>query len=137
MVIVFLDASALIYLIEGKEPFHAQVRAQFDHLIRTDKPVELAVSRLSYLECNVKPLREAHSLALRQYQAFFSRVDLIWVELNRQVIELATVIRAKHGLPTPDCIQAASCLQLGVNHLFMTGDHDFLKIKDLNVKIIG
>jgi hypothetical protein len=35
-VIAFFDASALIYLIEGKEPFGSQVRAE---LVLTGSPV--------------------------------------------------------------------------------------------------
>jgi predicted nucleic acid-binding protein len=58
------------------------------------------------------------------------------VELTRDVVELATVIRAKHGLRTPDALQAASCLQLGAEHLFLTGDAGFERVAGLNVRLI-
>ena len=71
--------------------------------------------------------------------AFFDARPLIyvvWVELSKDVVELATAIRVKHALRTPDALQAASCLQLGEKHLFLTGDVAFRKITGLNVKVL-
>ena len=70
------------------------------------------------------------------FDAFFSRPDLVWVELGKDVVELATAIRVKHGLRTPDALQAASCLQLGAKHIFLTGDTAFRKVAGLNVKAL-
>ena len=75
--IAFFDASALIYLIEGKEPFARRVRK-----------------------------------------------------------ELAAAIRVKHGLRTPDALQAASCMQLGAEHFFLSGDGAFMRVGGLNVKVL-
>ena len=61
---------------------------------------------------------------------------MVWVELSKDVVELATAIRVKHGSRTPDALQAASCLQLGEKHLFLTGDAAFKKITGLNVKVL-
>ncbi len=76
------------------------------------------------------------SVALAAFDAFFARADLVWVELNQNVVELAAAIRVKHGLKTPDSLQAASCLQLGSEHLFLTGDSSFKRVNGLNVKIL-
>jgi len=39
-------------------------------------------------------------------------------------------------LKTPDALQAASCLQLGGEHLFLTGDSAFRRVAGLNVKVL-
>jgi predicted nucleic acid-binding protein len=39
-------------------------------------------------------------------------------------------------LRTPDALQAASCLQLGAKHIFLTGDAGFRKVAGLNVKVL-
>lgn len=57
----------------------------------------------------------------------------MWVELIRDVVELATAIRVRHGLRTPDALQAASGLQLGPNHLFLTGGAGFRRVAGLSV----
>lgn len=74
---------------------------------------------------------------LAAFDAFFARTDLVWVELTRNVVELAAAIRVKHGLRTPDALQAASCLQLGDDHLFLTGDAAFKRVAGLNVKLLA
>ena len=133
---VFLDASALIYLVEGAEPFASRVRRTLSELSVTPSSAAVALSRLTWLECRVRPLREADTAVLGAFDAFFRRSDLVWVELNAQVIELATEIRARTGLKTPDALQASSCLQVGSRHLFITGDVAFRKVAGLNVKVL-
>jgi len=131
--IAFFDANALIYLIEGAEPFAGRVRASLARAEAEHSGLEAAVSRLSWLECRIRPMRMNDHAALAGYDAFFSRPDLNWVELSRDVVELATVIRVHHGLRTPDALQAACCLQLGPDHLFFTGDEGFKRVAGLNV----
>lgn len=74
---------------------------------------------------------------LTAYDGFFARPDLVRVEMTKDVVELAAVIRVRHGLRTPDALQAASCLQLGADHLFLTGDKAFLRVAQLNVENLG
>ena len=95
-----------------------------------------ALSRLTWLECRVGPMKANDSATLAAFDAFFDRPDLVWVELTRDVVELAAAIRARHGLRTPDALQAASCLQLGADHLFLTGDSAFKRVGGLNAKIL-
>lgn len=137
MVIAFLDANALIYLIEGAEPFARRVRAQLQAAVDAYPKVRIGMSVLSRLECRVGPLRAGNARALAHYDAFFAQPDLIWVGLSTAVIDLATAIRARHGLKTPDALQAACCLQLGPNHRFMTGDKAFQKVVGLQIHLLG
>jgi predicted nucleic acid-binding protein len=132
-VIAFLDASALIYLTEGREPFAASVRATLQSLAEQYPALELAVSRLTWLECRVGPMKRNDASTLARYDAFFVRPDLIWVELTRDVVELAAAVRVRHGLRTPDALQAACCLQLGSAHMLLTGDVSFERVAALNV----
>jgi predicted nucleic acid-binding protein len=135
-VIVFLDASALVYLIEGNEPFARRARGELARLARKHGNLEIAISRLAWLECRVRPARENDLHTLADYDAFFDRPDLQWVELTRDVVELATAIRAKHGLRTPDALHAASCIHMGQNHVFLTGDAGFRKVGGLTVRLL-
>ena len=132
--IAYFDASALIYLVEGKPPFAERRRAELSRWAKKHPDAGAAVSRLSWLECRVRPAREGDQATLAAFDAFFSRADLVWVELTREVVELATAIRVRHGLRTPDALQAASCLQLGAGHAFLTGDAAFERVAGLNVR---
>ena len=134
--IAFFDASALIYLVEGREPFAGKVRRELAALVKRNPDLGTAVSRLTWLECRVGPMKSDDGAALAAFDAFFARPDLAWVELSRDVVELAAAIRVKHGLRTPDALQAASCLQLGANHLFLSGDRAFERVKGLKVRVL-
>jgi predicted nucleic acid-binding protein len=131
-VTVFLDASALIYWLEGS----SSLRASVSRLIFAPRS-GVAMSRLSWLECRVKPLRVADTGLLAKYDAFFARPDLIWIDLSAEVVELAAAIRAECGLKTPDALQAACCLQLGADHRFVTGDKAFERVAGLNVEVVA
>jgi uncharacterized protein len=134
-VIAFFDASALIYLVEGTEPFAGRVRCELAQTTTKHPKMGAALSRLSWLECRVRPARNNELAIVAAFDLFFARPDLVWVELSKDVVELATAIRVKHGLRTPDALQAASCLQLGAKHFFLTGDIAFKKVTGLNVKV--
>lgn len=135
--IAFLDSSALIYLIEGKAPFADGARAELAKLSKKHAGLEVAISRLAWLECRVRPARENDLHTLADYDTFFARPDLHWVDLSRDVIELATAIRVKHALRTPDALHAASCIHLGRPHVFLTGDAGFRKVSGLNTRLLA
>lgn len=135
--IAFFDASALIYLIEGREPFARRVRDKLAAAVRKHPDIGSVVSRLSWLECRIGPLKSNDSDTLFAFDGFFGRPDLMWVELTANVVELATAIRVRHGLRTPDALQAASCLQLGRDHIFLTGDASFERVAGLSVVRLG
>ena len=67
----------------------------------------------------------------------FAQPDLRWVELTRDVVELAAVVRVRHGLRTPDALRAACCLQWGAGHRLLTGDAAFQRVAGLNVILVA
>ena len=134
--IAFLDANAIIYKIDGKEPFASGVRLALADLTSTYPGIGTCVSRLTWLECRVGPMRANDAIVLQKYDDFFALPDLRWIELTSTVVELAAHIRATHGLKTADCLQAACCLQLGRDHVFLTGDAGFKRVSQLNVLLL-
>jgi predicted nucleotidyltransferase len=74
-VIAFLDSSALIYLVEGAQPFASKMRRQLQALTRTDPAMAEAMSRLAWLECRTAPVKSGDREVLAAYDTFFSRPD--------------------------------------------------------------
>lgn len=134
--IAFLDASALIDLVDGEAPWAEATQATLQQLAVEAPDLALAVSRLSLLECRVAPLRRSDRACLDRFEALFAQPDLLVVELNAAVIELATQLRANHGLRTPDALQAACCLQLGPDAVMITGDAAFQRVQALQVHLV-
>ena len=135
--IAFLDASALIYLVDGEAPWAEATQATLHQLAVEAPDLPLAVSRLSMLECRVAPLRRGDQSCLDRFEALFGQPDLLVVELSASVVELATQLRANHGLRTPDALQAACCLQLGPDAVMITGDAGFQRVEALQVRLIS
>ncbi|MDZ7790997.1 MAG: PIN domain-containing protein [Xanthomonadales bacterium] len=134
---VFLDASAIIYLLEGEPTVRQAAR---ETLMRQAEPRAegaIAVSALSLLECRVHPARNADLDRLAAFDAFFGDPGLTIVDLTRDVIDCATQLRAQNGIRTPDALQAASCFELAPDTPFVTGDRDFRRVPALNVHLIG
>lgn len=136
MTILFLDACAIIYRIEAAAPWAERLRGLLAATRKDEPSARIAVSELSRLECRVRPLRERRRALLAAYDRFFAADGLIVVGLRAPVIDLATVIRARHGLRTPDALQAASCLALGSSARFLTNDEGFRRVPKLDVVLV-
>ncbi len=117
--IAFLDASALIYLVDGEASWAQAVQATLQQLASEAPDLALAVSRLSLLECRVGPLRRGDQASLDRFEALFTLPDLLVVELSASVVELATQLRANHGFRTPDAVM-------------ITGDAGFKRVQALH-----
>lgn len=139
--IAFLDASAVIYAVEGSPKWSEALKQQLRQLAMADQAsaggLQLAISRLSWLECRVGPLRRRDAEALARFDAFFLHPDLEWVELSPAVVERATLLRAELNLRTPDALQAASCLQLGADAVMVTGDAGFQRVPTLRLALVN
>lgn len=132
---LFLDACTITYRIEDAHPWNERLVAWLTD-VRSHGDVTLAVSRLSLLECRVKPLRDGDTALLARYDEFFSAPDLRVVELDADVLEGATRIRALTGLRTPDALQAASCLAFDHEAVFLTTDAGFRRVPGLRVETL-
>ncbi|MFO1361713.1 MAG: PIN domain-containing protein [Burkholderiales bacterium] len=134
--IALLDACAIIYQVEGVAPFQARLAALLGTLRAAHPGLGLAVSRLSWIECRTKPLRERQPHILARYDNFLNAADLAVVEITAEIVDVATALRAEHGLRTPDSIQAASAMALGAGTAFVTNDPTFARIRGLEVKLL-
>ncbi|MDD2732506.1 MAG: PIN domain-containing protein [Desulfuromonadaceae bacterium] len=134
---LFLDANIIIYRVEAVEPFNQQVLAAVQELVALHPNAEFAVSRLSIMECLVKPLRDQNDADIERYRGFFASAGLRIVEISSLVLETATLLRARHGLRTPDAIQAASAMSIKGPVTFLTGDKQFSKVPGLNVRLVS
>lgn len=133
---LFLDANIIIYRVEAVEPFNQQVLATVKELVALHPQAGFAVSRLSMMECLVKPLRDQNDADIERYRGFFASAGLQIIEISSLVLETATLLRARHGLRTPDAIQAASALSLKGPVTFLTGDKQFSRVPGLNVRLV-
>ena len=57
------------------------------------------------------------------------------IDVTASVVELATKIRAKYNLKTPDALHYASAMEAGAS-VFLTGDLVFARCSDVALEIL-
>lgn len=118
----YFDACVTIYYVE-RHPvlFPKVVAALFPSSGEQASPV---MSELTRLECRIYPLRQGDHDLLQRYDAFFALREVEYAPIDRAVFELATSLRANHGLKTPDALHLAAAVTAGCEE-FWTNDGRF------------
>lgn len=114
------DACALIYLVEQHPTWGSAV----EQLIRPANgawPV-LIFSELTRLECRVKPIKDGNAPLLAAFDHLFATTGYENQALDRTVFELATTLRAQHGLKTPDALHLATAICAGCHEIWTKDD---------------
>jgi len=130
---LFLDACAIIYLLEATDERGNQVRnlvsSQLDN---TNHPI--LVSSLSLVECRVLPQRVKNASLLARYDHFFMCDEVSLVELTHDILHLATDLRARYTIRIPDALQVACALSHHAH--FVTGDQRLRSIQELRILFV-
>jgi predicted nucleic acid-binding protein len=129
---VYLDACCFIYLAEGEPAWRAAV----EHRLRAlSSSTRLVTSQLTRLECRTKPTRDNDRALLERYDALFAASRVVVVEVSASVIDRATLLRAKHGLKSPDAIHLATAIEHGASSLW-TADAAFARAGEIAVELL-
>lgn len=127
---IYLDTAPVIYAVEQSPGFAALV----DERLSTTGTV-LVASDLTRMECRVKPLRDNDADLLGDYDRFFEEALNECVVLTRQVLDLATEIRARYGFKTPDAIHLAASVTSGCDR-FLTNDRRLERFSGIGMDVI-
>lgn len=130
---IYLDSSAIIYGIEGTEELRNTVLARIANAENSGGV--FSTSSLSRLECRVLPLRRGQTVLISRYDDFFLRRSLHIIDIGGSVIDLATELRVRYGLKTPDAIHVATAMECGAD-LILTGDRDMVRMKEIKVELV-
>jgi len=131
---IYLDACSIIYLVEAASPFHDVIIGQLRQY-QADPAARLITSRLSCLECRIRPVRDSDQQLLAAYDRFFGADRLLIAEITAEVIAGATNLRARYGFKTPDAIHLASGIEEKAD-FFVTGDSSLVRCSEIQVKVL-
>ena len=131
---LYLDTNALIFGVEGPAKVRDQVFGWIDRFEATSDGLAVT-SRLSRLECRVKPMRLGDTAALARFDAVLDAGNLSIVEVSADVIERATEIRAQHGFRVPDALHMATAV-LERADVFLTSDAKLKRFSNLAVELL-
>lgn len=130
---IYLDSNVVIRLVEGDALARAPLVARLASSLGVAG--SLTTSRLTRLECRSNLLRAGDTATLAQFDVFFSGVEISMIDVTASVVELATKIRAKYNLKTPDALHYASAMEAGAS-VFLTGDRVFARCSDVALEIL-
>ncbi|MBN2108790.1 MAG: type II toxin-antitoxin system VapC family toxin [Deltaproteobacteria bacterium] len=127
---IYLDSCIVIYLIEGAGSLQTAVEAA----IRENSVKAFCVSELVRLECKVGPMKRSQKKLLEEYDRFFENVVVL--EMNKNVFETATSLRAAHSIKTPDALHLAcaiynQCDEFWTNDNHLTGISRKIRVRTL------
>ena len=127
---IYLDSSPVIYVVERHPPYDEYLDARLSILGDV-----LVASELTRLECRILPIREDNRRVLRDFDDYFATRVLEMVPLTREVMDRATLIRARYGFATPDAIHLGAAMASGCD-VFLTNDNRLARFGEMNVEVI-
>jgi predicted nucleic acid-binding protein len=127
---IYLDSAIVIYTVEQVMPYAATVDARL-----SAREVVTVASDLTRLECRVKPLRDENAAVLKDFEDYLEGAIEVMVPLSREVIDLATGIRAGYSFKAPDAIHLAAAVWSQCE-VFFTNDHRLDRFRELGVETV-
>ena len=128
---IYLDSAPVIYVVERHAPYDEYLDARLS--ITSDV---LIASELTRLECRILPIREDNHRVLQDFDDYFATRVLEMVPLTREVMDMATLIRAQYGFATPDAIHLGAAMASGC-HVFLTNDNRLSRFSEVSVEVVG
>lgn len=123
---IYLDACMIIDLVEGVPNLQRRLREAI-------RGRTLVSTELARLESRVGALREQRTAHLATYRQLFEDCEM--QPMDRAVFDLATDLRVRHRLKTPDALHLAAALHSGCGE-FWTNDERLVAAAQSHLEIV-
>jgi predicted nucleic acid-binding protein len=131
---ICIDTAPLIYFIEGHTRYHDIIRPLFVEIDSGN--IEAITSTITLLEVLVHPLKTGNEALAEKYrEILLSSEGLTTFEIFHEVSEMASRLRAKYSMKTPDAIQRAVGALYGATR-FLTNDPDLRRVSEIKMVIL-
>ena len=134
MLCIYLDANATIYFVEKVAPYYQGIRQRMTDAQGQPK-VHCVINELLLMEVRVKPLRDQDRATLASYESYFGAFARQTIALDKTVFELATQLRVRHRVKTPDALHLAAAIHAGCDQ-FWTNDGKLAKAAEGHIEVI-
>jgi len=127
---IYLDSAVIIYAVEQVRPYSELVDSRL-----SASDLEIVTSDLARLECRVKPLRDKNAALLQDFDDYFERIVELMIPLAREVVDLATGVRARYGFKAPDALHLGAAIWSECE-VFLTNDHRLDRFQELPIEVV-
>lgn len=133
--VVGLDTMVFIYHFEENQAYSPLTFSIFESLEKGN--FNGITSILTLLEILVKPKEENNLLLTERYKLLFETFPNLQVkEINENIADIASSLRANYNINTPDAIQIATSLEAKAD-IFITNDATLKKISEIKVLLLS
>lgn len=133
--VVGLDTMVFIYHFEENQAYSPLTFSIFESLEKGN--FNGITSILTLLEVLVKPKKENNLLLTERYKLLFETFPNLQVkEINENIADIASTLRANYNINTPDAIQIATSLEAQAD-IFITNDTSLKKISEIKVLLLS
>jgi predicted nucleic acid-binding protein len=129
-----IDTMVFIYHLE-EHPFYCMTTEKIFEAIEGGKHTAVT-SVISLLEILVKPKKENNLAAVKDYRDIlltFPNLKILNVDVR--VSDIASTLRAKYNIKTPDAIQIATAVSAGAG-TFITNDRSLKKVEEIKISLL-
>jgi predicted nucleic acid-binding protein len=134
MLLAYLDAKATIYFVEKVAPYYQGIRPRMTDA-QGAPTVRCVTNELLLMEVRIKPLRELDQTTLASYDDYFRTFASQSIALDKAVFELATELRVRHRVKTPDALHLAAAIHAGCEQ-FWTNDSKLARAAEGRIEVI-
>lgn len=129
-----IDTMVFIYHLED-HPSYCMITEKIFEAVENGRH-NAVTSVITLLEILVKPKKENNTAAVKDYRdILFTFPNLKIIDVDVRVSDVASNLRAKYNIKTPDAIQIATAVLAGAG-TFITNDESLRKVKEIRVSLL-
>lgn len=129
-----IDTMVFIYHLE-EHPAYCPITERIFEDIESGRHTAVT-SVIALLEILVKPKKENNTAAVKDYRdILLTFPNLKIVDVDVKVSDVASTLRAKYNIKTPDAIQIATAVLAGAG-TFITNDESLKKVEEIVVSLL-
>lgn len=132
--IIGIDTTILIYLLEEHPRYLSETEKLFQKIREGSYEAVFSIIGMIELLTGVKK-KSRYDLAdsYRNQLAHFPHFHIF--SIDETIVDLASDLRARHAIKTPDAIHLATSIRHGAQ-LFISNDKALKKVKEIKVKLL-
>ncbi|OGQ44657.1 MAG: hypothetical protein A3H42_05985 [Deltaproteobacteria bacterium RIFCSPLOWO2_02_FULL_46_8] len=134
--IVGIDTAVFVYLIQ-KHPLYGKAAEGVLRSVQEGR-YRAVFSVIGMIEILTGAKQDRNRVLAGRYREFFRQfpnLDVIGIT-GEAIVEIASDLRARYRLTTPDAIHIATAIDAGAN-TFITNDRALKKVKEIKIQMLG
>jgi predicted nucleic acid-binding protein len=131
---ICLDTAPFIYFVERNKDYLKTVKSVFAEI--DAGKIEAITSTITLLEVLVHPLRKKNVILAEKYREILLYSEGVTTfEILNEISEIASELRAKYSIRTPDALQIGTGIFHGADK-FLTNDVNLKKVNEIEVIVL-